>query len=76
MLVVERCRNYALANFCDRLGDRSNPLLIFRRKKKRAQEGQCTRSQSELGFPHSLEQILRKRRHSHERRFQNLVHSS
>src|SRR6266851_9220224 len=74
MLVVERCCNYALANFCDRLGDRSNPLLIFRRKKKRAQEGAVHAiAIGELGFPHSLEQILRKRRHSQERRFQNLV---
>src|SRR5882724_10553110 len=74
MPVVERGRDNALADFGDRLGNGSNALLIFRRKKKRAQERAVdTVAKGELGLAHALEQILGKRWHSQKCRLQNFV---
>src|SRR6266404_1935962 len=74
MPVVERGGHNALSDFGDRLGNRSNALLIFRRKKKRAKEGTMDAvAKGELGLAHPLEQILRERGHSQQCRLQYLV---
>ena len=74
ILVFERCAGDALAEIRDGLRHGSHALFVFRGKKKRAQKRTMNAiAKGKLGSAHALEQIVRERRQTHKRSFQNGV---